>query len=51
MVSQSTTKDFPLDKSEHDQHYYVDILHSLINIKKQLEEFDVVNVDDNLDVL
>jgi hypothetical protein len=50
-VFQSITKDLPLNKYEHDHHYYVDILHSPINILKHLKEFNVVNLDDNPDVL
>jgi hypothetical protein len=33
VVSQSTTKDF-FNKFEHDQRYYVNIFHSLINIEE-----------------
>jgi len=50
-VFQSITKDFPLNKSEHDHHYYVDILHNPTDILKHLEEFNVVNLDDNPNVL
>ncbi len=33
VVFQSTTKDLP-NNFEHDQHYYVDIPHNLINIEE-----------------
>jgi hypothetical protein len=37
--------------TKDDQQYYVDILHSLSNIKKQLKEFNFINLHDIHDVL
>jgi hypothetical protein len=37
--------------SKDDKNYYVDILHSLSNIEKQLKEFNVVNIYDSHDML
>jgi hypothetical protein len=49
VVFQSTIKDL-FNSFEHDQQYYV-IPHSTTNIEECPEEFNVVNLDDNPDVL
>jgi hypothetical protein len=49
VVFQSTIKDL-FDIFKHDQQYYV-ILHSTTNIEECQKEFNVVNLNDSLDVL